>query len=47
MGVSLKSLSHTKSGSILMALFPFARFIHDEIVDLFRSFRIQLGKDES
>jgi hypothetical protein len=45
-GVS-KSISHTKSCSILMAQFPFARFTHDEIVDLFRSFRIQLGKDES
>jgi hypothetical protein len=44
-GVS-KSLSHTKSSSILMAQFPFARFTHDEIVDLFSSFRIQLGKDE-
>jgi hypothetical protein len=30
-----------------LAQFPFARFTHDGIVALFRSFRIQLGKDDS
>jgi hypothetical protein len=46
-GSASKTLSQAITGSSIMAQFSFSRFTHDEIFALFRSFRVQLGKDDS
>jgi hypothetical protein len=46
-GDASKNHSQAISGSSILNQFPFSRFTHEEIIALFRSFRVHLGKDYS
>jgi hypothetical protein len=46
-GRSFKSRSQPLSSSPLIQQYPFSRFTHSEIVDLFHSFKVQLGTNDA